>query len=407
MATIKPYTLKNNEIRYEVFVSNGRFMGTGNSLKIHKRGFVTLREAEKWAKIKEGEIASGSYLKENPNKLTIGIFLDEWIEKYKKRVKEGTRIVHRNNIKTYIKPFIGDYQLDKYTRKKHQDYIDSLFELDGRGRSGKGLSLTTVRSINATLSNAFKKAIQLGYVKENPTEFVEFPREDRESKNKLHYYTFEQSERFLEYAQKERQAAWYPFFLMIFDQGLRKGEVLGLQWQDIDFSKNEIHVVRERLTAAEKKENSDKIITDDTKTYSSKRTLPMTTRSKTALLTFRNHIIATFGTLPVTSDRETFIFVLDNPHLQHQGQVIRDKTVTQASYRIEKKAELPHITVHDGRHTFAVRCRQAGVPLEDIKDLLGHKDVATSQIYAQISPEVTQRSMQQFENYMQKKSTQK
>ncbi|MEX1427091.1 tyrosine-type recombinase/integrase, partial [Enterococcus sp. GC40] len=62
---------------------------------------------------------------------------------------------------------------------------------------------------------------------------------------------------------------------------------------------------------------------------------------------------------------------------------------------------LPHITVHDGRHTFAARTRQAGIPLEDIKDFLGHKDVSTTQVYAHISPEVKKRSMNQLENYIE------
>ena len=56
--------------------------------------------------------------------------------------------------------------------------------------------------------------------------------------------------------------------------------------------------------------------------------------------------------------------------------------------RIAEKADLPKIRVHDGRHTFAVRSRQAGLSLEDIKDFLGHKDISTTQIYAHISPEV-------------------
>ena len=68
---------------------------------------------------------------------------------------------------------------------------------------------------------------------------------------------------------------------------------------------------------------------------------------------------------------------------------------------LKKRANLPHITVHDGRHTFAARTRQAGIPLEDIKDFLGHKDVSTTQVYAHISPEVKKRSMNQLENYIE------
>ena len=68
---------------------------------------------------------------------------------------------------------------------------------------------------------------------------------------------------------------------------------------------------------------------------------------------------------------------------------------------LKKLASLPHLTVHDGRHTFAARTRQAGIPLEAIKDFLGHKDVSTTQVYAHISPEVKKRSMNQLENYIE------
>lgn len=396
MASIKSYRLKNGAIRYESFVSAGRNPGTGRQNRIHKAGFKTHTEAEKWSKITEGSIASGSYIKENPDKMTIEQFLNVWIKHYKANVKEGTRIVHRRNIDTYIVPFIGKYQINKYKRVNHQQFINQLLNLEGRGKSKKGLSVATVKNINGTLSNAFEKAIQLDYIKENPTIHVEFPRETK--KENLHYYTYEQSELFLEQAKKEFEILWYPFFVVIYDQGLRKSEVMGLQWQDIDFSNSTIDIVRQRLGAAEKKENVGKVITDDVKTSSSVRDMPMTKRTKNALLTFRNQILNIFGDFPTTDDNESFIFI--QTRKANKGKVIRDRSVNGAATRIEKKAGLPHIKVHDGRHTFAVRSRQAGVSLEDIKDLLGHKDVSTSQIYAQISPEVKKRSMDQFEKYM-------
>ena len=125
--------------------------------------------------------------------------------------------MHRENIRMYISPFIGKFQLDKYTRSDHQRFINMLLNLKGRGLSGNGLSITTVRSVNATLSNAFKKAIQLDLVSKNPTNYVEFPRQNESAKEKLKYYSFDETERFLEFVQKEKMFVWYPFFLLIFE----------------------------------------------------------------------------------------------------------------------------------------------------------------------------------------------
>ncbi|MCS5465378.1 N-terminal phage integrase SAM-like domain-containing protein [Enterococcus lactis] len=129
-------------------------------------------------------------------------------------VKEGTRIVHRANIKMYINPYIGKYKLDKYTRADHQRFINQLLTKKGLGRTKEGLSVTTAKKVlTPLLAMLSKKAIQLGYIKNNPTSFVEFPRNPSDKK-KVKYYTFDQSELFLEFAKKEKSFIWYPFFLL-------------------------------------------------------------------------------------------------------------------------------------------------------------------------------------------------
>ena len=67
---------------------------------------------------------------------------------------------------------------------------------------------------------------------------------------------------------------------------------------------------------------------------------------------------------------------------------------------IASRAGLPHIRIHDLRHTHAVLMREAGLSLDDIKDDLGHKDISTTQIYAEISPAKKKENHQQFEKYL-------
>lgn len=239
--------------------------------------------------------------------------------------------MHRENIRMYISPFIGKFQLDKYTRSDHQKFINMLLNLKGRGLSGNGLSITTVRSVNATLSNAFKKAIQLDLVSKNPTNYVEFPRQNESAKEKLKYYSFDETERFLEFVQKEKMFVWYPFFLLIFEAGLRKSEVLGLEWNHIDFTNSKVSIVQQRLIRAEKKENVGTFIVDEVKTPSGQRTIPLTNRTKIALLELRNKLIQKFGYLPAIGSR-AFIFV--NTHGKNKGLPLKDNTVNNAFIRI-------------------------------------------------------------------------
>lgn len=397
MASIKSYTLKNGELRYEYFVSNGRNPGTGKQNRIHKSGFLSHDEAVTAAKIVEGELAAGKYKQKNPKKLTINQFFETWLTHFRSNVKQGTVLQNKANYNAYIKDRIGNYQLHKYKLADHQKFINDLYTEKGLGRSGNGLSLNTIRAVNATLHIAFEGAIDQGLIDENPCKRVRFPRAV-EKADKFEYYTFEQSEAFLEQAKKEKDPMWYPYFLLLLDQGPRKAEAAGLEWKDIDFANNTIHIRQIRLFAAEKYELADAVIVDEPKTKTSKRTLKMTNRTKLALLTYRNYLISKFGELPTTDSGQSFIFI--QSVFMNAGLVIRGRTINTTCRRIQDKARLPHIKVHDFRHTFAVRMRQANVPLEDIKDLLGHADVTVTQIYASISPEIKERALDQYEAYM-------
>lgn len=396
MATIKSYKLKDGTEKWEFYVSNGRDKGTGKPVKIHKRGFKKKTDAENAAKIIEGQIASNDYLKANPEKKTISAFFDDWIENYKSNVKAGTRIVHRENIRMYIKPYIGKHQLEKYTPADHQKFINMLLTKKGLGRSKNGLSYNTVKLVNATLSNGFKKAIQLGYVKNNPTRFLELPKEP--AAKEPQYYSSEEVDIFLDQAKNERDPLWYLFFLTIYDCGLRKAESMALRWSDIDIRNKYVNVTKERIYRAEKGK-SKKIYIDDPKTPAGKRKMIMTNRAQRAFVDFYNYFYQTSGTMPLTANNDDFIFVYTTG--TSKFDIIRSRSVNTASDRIIRKTGLKKIKVHDARHTYAVRLRQAGVPLEDIKDLLGHKDISTTQIYATISPEVKERAVEKLDKYIE------
>lgn len=398
MASIKPYYLKSGKKRYEVFISMGINAGTKRQNKIHKSSFKSYEEADRWAKIKEGEIASGEYMKMNPEKLTIEAFLTEWISDYKTDVKEGTRIIYRNMMNTYIIPNIGKYSLQKYTHANHQKFINQLATKKGLGRGEKnGLSINTLKSINQTVRVAFTSAVKtFGYVKTNPATGTIFPK-DKEKKNRLKYLNLKDSETFLKATQKERDPLWFPFFLLVFDCGLRKSEALGMQWKYIDFSHDLIKIRKIRLGAAETKETAGKMVIDDPKTPGSVRDVPMTQRTKTALLTYRNQILSTFGMFPATGDGEEFVFIQTK---NKPGKFLSYKTPNNVMDRILTNNDLPHTTVHEGRHTFAVHLRQAGVSLENIADLLGHSNLKTTQIYAEITPEVKKDSIQKLEIFL-------
>ncbi|WP_322743512.1 site-specific integrase, partial [Enterococcus faecium] len=149
---------------------------------------------------------------------------------------------------------------------------------------------------------------------------------------------------------------------------------------------------------AESKLNSGQIAIDNPKTLNSTRKMIMTDRAQQGFIDFYNYFYNTSSTLPFTKTIDDFIFIFTTG--KSKGNIIRSRSTNGASDRIARKAGLPKIKVHDGRHTYAVTLRKAGVPLEDIKELLGHKDISTTQIYAQVSTEVIERASNKFNDYI-------
>ena len=183
------------------------------------------------------------------------------------------------------------------------------------------------------------------------------------------------------------------YFLIIFDLGLRKGEVMALRWFNFDFRDNILTFDKQRLY---RKEQPGQVILDDVKTDAGKRSLKMTNRVRNSVLELYSiNYDLTSNVLPMTNSNQDFLFI------NHRGKTLACLFVNDplTQHRIIQKANLPKIRIHDGRHTNAARLRQAGVPLEDIKDMLGHKNVKTTEIYAHVSPEVKERAVNKLELY--------
>lgn len=251
------------------------------------------------------------------------------------------------------------------------------------------------------MHNALKKAVAIGYLEKNPTVGVEFNAYAKDSSKKLHFWTKDQVSMFIDAAESDKEPMWLPFFVTLIDCGLRVGEAMALRWSDIDFTKNTLTVNATRIYRAETGVNKGKIALDRPKTASSVRTEYMTERVARLLqLQYERHFNVgnISGFRFATNHNNEFVFTYSSD--AKFGQPLRSRATTGAFNRITKRAKLPHIRIHDLRHTHAVLMREAGLSLDDIKDDLGHKDISTTQIYAEISPAKKKENHQQFEKYL-------
>lgn len=405
MASIKSYHLKNGEKRYEVQGYKDYQTGNGQQHNFHKRGFKSFDEANNWAKQQTSEFANNTASRKYQMNMTVEEWLTDWIENFKINVKEGSMIIYRYNVRKYLIPNIGQYKLRQYTPAVHQRFILSM--LRHGGKNGSPLSYNTVNIIQATLNNALQKAVKLDIIPNNPALQVEFPRDVKVAKQQvLHYWTIEQTEVFLEQAKREQDPVWYIFFLTILDLGLRKGEAMALQWQDIDFAENTIDINKTRLYRAEVGDNVNQIIVDDPKFPASNRKLFMTERLRDALIEFNELFYGTHRNIIQLDKHETrgtddLVFRYSWSKREALSP-LKGPSTNLAFNRIIKRADLPKIKIHDLRHTHAVFLRESGVSLEDIMSILGHKDIATTQIYAEISPKVIKSASEKYNQYISK-----
>lgn len=402
MSSISIYKLKSGKELYKVQVYAGINPANGNKKMITKRGFHSRKAASNYAKELEAKLSNDSKRFDSLRpSMKISDYLEEWINELKINVKEGSMIIYRYNVSHYLIPQIGYYTLGNYGLAEHQKFINYM--LTHYGRKGTGLAYSTVNIINATLSNALKKAVQLGYINRNPTVGVEFNRQlIEEQRPKLHYWTRDQANRFLEAALQDREAVWFPFFLTILDIGARKGEAMAFQWQDINLIDGTYDINKTRLYRKETGDLADKIVLDDPKFEASKRKGVLTTRLQDALkqlflLSYPEKEIIAINKYS-TSNNEDFVFKYFTR--KSRGQVLRNRSTNGAFNRIKNKVNLPDITIHDLRHTHAVFLRESGVSLDDIRDILGHKDISTTQIYAEITPKVKERASKKYEDYI-------
>jgi integrase len=402
MASINKYQLKSGKYRWEVRGYAGYDSGKGINKTYHKAGFRSFDEANRYGKRIENEIANDT---DSGRRGTMKLrdWLTKWITKYKVNVKEGSMIIYRYQVDHYLIPNIGGYTFRQYTPAIHQDFILRL--LKHGGANGAPLSYHSVVIINATLSNAFRKAKQLGYVTANPTEGVEFPRNTLPDETELHYWTVTESDLFLRASARERDPVWFAFFLTILDLGLRKGEAMALQWKDINLSSNTVSITKTRLYRAEKGEHKDDIIIDDPKYPASNRTLFMTPRLVKVLKDFNRLFYGNAAV--IRKGQKAFPGANDlifrySWSQRNQYLPIRDRSTNGAFERIRRRAGLPKIKIHDLRHTHGVMLREAGVPLDDIRDILGHKSIETTEIYAQITPKVMKSANQKYIEYLKR-----
>lgn len=378
MTQIKPYKTKDNLTRYFFNVYVGRNPKTGKNVYRKRQGFKTKKQAQ---------IALADLLKDieenglfNENKvMTFKDLYDMWLKQHRLNVKPSTIATNRRFVEGHVLPHLGDMKLDDITVVYCQKLVNEWYE--------EYKQYPYFRKVTAQIMR-YGEAMEI--MKGNPMAKTILPRKKEEEK-KLQYYTKEELQHFFECLEQYGNYKQLAFFRALAFTGCRKSEILSLQWEDIDLFNKTVSIGKTLAID----ENLD-IIIQTPKTSSSIREISLDDETIKILSRWRSiqreeYFQMGFNT---TSDKQ-FVFTNVRNELYYP-QIVND----WLKYLI-KKYKLPKITPHNFRHTHASLLLQAGIPVKEVSERLGHKDIKiTLEIYSHVMPEEAEKTANKFANFV-------
>lgn len=300
-------------------------------------------------------------------------FCEEWFEDYAKTNLRNTTYERLLQLRGRIYPVIGHIRMDKITPRQIQTFVNSLSKEGANERTGKPLAPKTIRHNLSLISDVFSYAVKMGVVSENPCAKVTIPKGEVKEKQ---IYTPAEVEKFLTLLNNEPLKYRTFFYLMIYS-GFRRGEMLGLEWKDVDFENNIISVRRTSNYTAKKG-----VYTDTTKTKRSQRTLKFPQFIMDVLKEYKEEQDAEALRL---GDRwvET-----DRLYVKWDGRPMQNGTPYFWLGEFCEKHDLPFYGLHSFRHLFCSLLVNQGVDIVTVSGALGHSCVSTtSNIYCHMFQE--------------------
>jgi integrase len=285
--------------------------------------------------------------------LTVETYMDRWLESIKDRARPGTFKPYEAIVRLHVKPTLGRTKLEKLNTMQ----LERLY----RQKFDAGLSAGRVRYIHVTIRKALKDAVRLQLLSRNVADAAIPP---RVVKTEIEPLTHDQMRCLLDAATGDKLHALY---VLAITTGMRQGELLGLQWKDIDLEAGTLRMSRSVY---------DGVISPP-KTNAGRRTIRL---SKLAIAAMRKHRVE-------SAKRCISEWVFPNT----RGTTIGHQNLHNRSWKpLLKRAGLPHsVRFHDLRHSCISLLLAHGVPIKVVSEMAGHADVSiTPSVYGHVLPDM-------------------
>lgn len=355
--SIRPRPSKDNLQYYTVVLELGRDPCSGKRIRVNYRlDTDDWKEAEKFLQVKKAEYLQGELLM--PLDMTVSDYLNEFLEYVEgSNYSPATLRDYKDVIVRYLIPVFGRIKLQDLQKVHIQKAYNNWRKKSNA--SGKPLTSETIQHINRIFKTALNEAVELGYIKQNPIHKIKIPKDS--STNKQEVYTVEEIKA-LQKAVKNTDME-LPVALL-FDCLMRRGELLGLRYSDINFETSTITICHSLVES----EDSKVPVLKDCKTDSSNRKIVVS--EYTMKLLKKQRTIYKANKLRLGKDFNNTDYVV----CQENGKPFLPKSFTRKWARTLEVHNLRHIRLHDTRHSAVSLLLSEGVPLHMVQQRAGHKD---------------------------------
>lgn len=346
-------------------------------------GFATQREAKAARSAALTRHAEGTHVE--PSKILLREWLDGWLTAQEAIRKPGTVAAYRAKADRYIVPRLGGTPLRALSAPQLDAFYAQLIRSGGQG--GKPLAPATVAVVHAVVSKSLGDAVRKGMLTVNPATNATVPTrpahpEDVDQGDGLPpSWTAAQLRAFIGHVSEDRLRALWALAL---STGMRRGELLGLRWVDVDLDARRLHV-RQQITTVRGKPTFGTPKTGKTRSFTLDRETVAELRSHR-----QRQLQERLAWGPAWRDTG-LVFTRED------GTLINPQSVTDVFARHIKAAGLPRIRLHDTRHTFATLALQAGVNVKVVSERLGHASVQiTWDTYSHVLPDQDEQAADLF-----------
>lgn len=346
---------KRSQKGWTIVIEYGRQIGPdGKERRIRKKYATNLNKSDAKKRLHDmlSEINRGVFVE--PSRTSLEEYLVQWYQETCANLAVRTRQGYRTNINNHIVPAIGHVKLCDLRQTHIRQFYAKLHK--------SGLAPRTIQYIHTNLRAALKCAVIDGIIQRNPTDGIKTPQSEpqrmQRQQNAMNILMPEEAAKLIEGC---KDSYIFGVVMLALHTGMRRGELLALNWDDVHLDEGTIHVSQSLVKA------NGVVEYKPPKSVESQRVIPL---GKSVINFLRS----------LESDHD-LVFCYDD------GSPLDPSSVTHTFRKVADKLGFTKVRFHDLRHTYATLGIDAGIDLPTMQELLGHSNIATTRIYVKVLTE--------------------